>query len=601
MQQYNGVAPESKIAFFDVGCHNPKGCNCTTNTPEGVCPCKPDAPCPYEKLNLPTDLRSGYFSKAYEAGARIHSSSLGGTIGFPYNDKSIAIDEFMYENDDFLVVWSAGNSGAEGGFMTLTGSYKQAKNNIVVGASTSPNDSWKDKYDIYEDYAALLYNSKLELFSLLQCGCNPGTTDLCMSIAAMEGDCCTLMNNCKLDISLQSKVFPNLPVDCCKKCNLQQLRGSVTRLKYDYQSTAGLSSLGPAMDGRLKPDVVAPGYYINAARSHGANTTLSCPVANSPDPNFHLVYKAGTSMATPVIAGTAALVRQYFEEGRYTLNKVGVSINPSAALVKACIIASARPLIDYAQNKQKILNLVPSVRRMYEGFGLPSLINVLPLNQDLNMFFKDRQPIAQGFEHVYTFKYTPQQLHDFTATLVWTDKPGSSFSSVALVNDLDLFVEFLDAESGKKVSIWGNSWDDSSNRPDHLNNVEKIHFDKSLSTSHLTIKVMGHLVPSGSQNYSLVVTGSYFSAEEAVNSLTEREYNKNTPTPGPDPSKPKETTIPIWVVVVMLSIIALLVILTVALAIVTIRTVTKGSPKYARMGAGTEMKEQFIDETQYYQ
>ncbi|MNE82606.1 hypothetical protein D3C80_1793410 [compost metagenome] len=51
----------------------------------------------------------------------------------------------------------------------------------------------------------------------------------------------------------------------------------------------------------------------------------------------------------------------------------------------------------------------------------------------------------------------------------------------------------------------------------------------------------------------------------------------------------------------MLSIIALLVILTVALAIVTIRTVTKGSPKYARMGAGTEMKEQFIDETQYYQ
>ncbi len=291
LTQYNGVAPDSKIAFVDVGCQNRDGCNCTTNTPEGVCPCSPT--CAYGKLNLPTDVRVGYFSKPYEAGARIHSSSLGGTIGMTYNDKSVAVDEFTYEHDDFLVVWSAGNSGGEGGYMTLTGSFKQAKNHIVVGASTSPVDSWRDRYGIYEDYSKLLSTSQNQLVELLGCGCNPYTVDLCNEVAAMRNDCCDFLQDCTLSIpQLQSKIFPQQSLDCCKKCNLKILTSYKSR--YDFQSIAGLSSLGPAMDGRLKPDVVAPGYYINSAKSYGSDQTKACPVALSDDPKHHLLFKAGT-------------------------------------------------------------------------------------------------------------------------------------------------------------------------------------------------------------------------------------------------------------------------------------------------------------------
>lgn len=56
---------------------------------------------------------------------------------------------------------------------------------------------------------------------------------------------------------------------------------------------ASFSSRGPTADGRIKPDVCAPGYKIMAART---GTTSS------------YVEMSGTSMATPFVAGTVALM-----------------------------------------------------------------------------------------------------------------------------------------------------------------------------------------------------------------------------------------------------------------------------------------------------
>jgi subtilisin family serine protease len=67
---------------------------------------------------------------------------------------------------------------------------------------------------------------------------------------------------------------------------------------------ASFSSLGPTRDGRIKPDVVAPGALIASARSNAIPSSDS-----DPDP-FHRIL-AGTSMATPHVAGSIALMLQY--------------------------------------------------------------------------------------------------------------------------------------------------------------------------------------------------------------------------------------------------------------------------------------------------
>jgi serine protease AprX len=56
---------------------------------------------------------------------------------------------------------------------------------------------------------------------------------------------------------------------------------------------ASFSSRGTTADGRVKPDIVAPGYNVTAPRANSTNGYVSY---------------SGTSMATPFVAGTAALI-----------------------------------------------------------------------------------------------------------------------------------------------------------------------------------------------------------------------------------------------------------------------------------------------------
>ena len=89
---------------------------------------------------------------------------------------------------------------------------------------------------------------------------------------------------------------------------------------------------GPTRDGRIKPDLVAPGTNILSTRSSA--WTGAVPGWGAWSASNKYMFNGGTSMATPLAAGAAALVRQY-------LRTVKRRANPSAALVKAALLHGA--------------------------------------------------------------------------------------------------------------------------------------------------------------------------------------------------------------------------------------------------------------------
>ena len=69
------------------------------------------------------------------------------------------------------------------------------------------------------------------------------------------------------------------------------------------------SSRGPLDDGRIKPDVLAPGGYVWSCRAQEAADTADATGSSQ----WYLEY-TGTSMATPNAAGAAAMIKEYLEE-----------------------------------------------------------------------------------------------------------------------------------------------------------------------------------------------------------------------------------------------------------------------------------------------
>ena len=113
--KYNGLAHNAKLTMFDVEIDN--------------------------QMFVPS-LYHIALPPAYAAGARVHSNSWGCRGITSYTSKALDVDEYMYENPDFLFVVAAGNDGALG--MDSVGSPGVSKNALTIGASASNHDNIVD-------------------------------------------------------------------------------------------------------------------------------------------------------------------------------------------------------------------------------------------------------------------------------------------------------------------------------------------------------------------------------------------------------------------------------------------------------------------------
>lgn len=270
---------------------------------------------------------------------------------------------------------------------------------------------------------------------------------------------------------------------------------NMTRIAY-------FSSIGPAPQGRIKPDVVAPGQLVISAQAGTACGTID---------------SEGTSMATPAVAGSVLLIRQYLQDGFYP---TGTPIpnnaipNPSNALIKAILITSARSVLDYQNafpNTPATGTPVPPSPNIYAGFGLIQLQRVLRLNNEAYpiLYIKDRVPVATN--QVYTYKFSIPSITTvmapFEVSLVWTDPPGTVASGGAVLNNIDLTAT-LDSDTRNRVM-----YPNRLNGPDTVNNVEKISIAKPVLGDVITVKVTGtNIAVTATQNFALAAAGVYVPA-----------------------------------------------------------------------------------------
>ena len=78
---------------------------------------------------------------------------------------------------------------------------------------------------------------------------------------------------------------------------------------------ASFSSKGPTADGRVKPDIAAPGtYIISSLSSYYSGSKLKYSTVSWNDKKYEFGYMQGTSMASPFITGVMATWLQAFPE-----------------------------------------------------------------------------------------------------------------------------------------------------------------------------------------------------------------------------------------------------------------------------------------------
>jgi hypothetical protein len=306
---------------------------------------------------------------------------------------------------------------------------------------------------------------------------------------------------------------------------------------------AWFSSTGPTLDGRIKPDIVAPGVLTITAKEDAfrPNTpSAQCSLAAS------AVGVSGTSFSCPLMAAYAVVMRQWLVSGGYK----GIAFPaPSAALLKNLLLVNARKLrgINYLENGYVTAATLdssplfsPYGSEWVWGFGRP-LLESMTANSS-NTFIVDSLSTAAmttqsvtapafstvGQEIAFCVESASFSSNTLSMAMVYTDFPGavpsaSTAHTSRLVNDLDLWA--VNAACQPQYANGQSSLD-------QFNNVERVQIPVTSSISQFYVVVLrASRVSVGPQGYSLAMAmddahaGAFLGSNQIVLSLTNTSTN----------------------------------------------------------------------------
>ncbi len=244
---------------------------------------------------------------------------------------------------------------------------------------------------------------------------------------------------------------------------------------------ASWSADGPTADGRMAPTFITPGEGVSSA-------------SNASDVGY--ASSDGTSMAAPIAAGCAALVRSYYMDGYYPTGTANPShaFMPLNSLIKATLVAATRdPQFFSPPNNQT-------------GWGFVVLDDALyfPGRSRTMWVYQDTVGMVEGASQSWSI--TASAGGELKIVLCWSDKPGSlGGTGPKIKNDLDLIV------TGPGGTYRGNWFSGGQSVPggsaDRLNTTEVVWL-RSPQTGTYTITVEYYAsVQDDIQRFSIVAVG----------------------------------------------------------------------------------------------
>jgi subtilisin family serine protease len=546
----DGLAPSAKLVFVDIGCDIKGGCTCgeDANGAKVACSCDYSLGkrCPTGSLSLPDSMDRFLFPFASQNNAFVMSNSWGDVQNAYVADSSLQIDAFMNVNRKVLILFAAGNAGTFGSLSSMS----NAKNSITVGSSntgaddnsvyTSLSTNGFAEYSIAQEksFTARVQevNSKFHWgrqFASNVLGCaaasdnaqcryfqsddfNPCATD--SHCAAGTGSGADATCGCVASISFRGITEKHyIGLRGCNICvngkrNIHVLDTDPKKI-YSPESLSSFSSMGPAGDGRIKPEVVGPGDRLISALALEDLAGNECGSGlRAGSDGYFLTLKSGTSMATPAVAAAAVQIREYLR--KYYPAKVGSTTGatpiaePSAALLRAMLINSAEPMVGIyslsVEPDEDQLRRLEYSDPIPQGFGRVMLPNVIPSGvggQSIVVSVLSNEDNANALTTGTSKTFTvvlSEAARMFRVTLTWSDPPGSTSAAKALVNDLDLTLAVPDGQAR-----FGN--DQYYKSADRLNNAERIYVKQAPAGSYI-VTVTGVAIPKGPQNFALVVS-----------------------------------------------------------------------------------------------
>ena len=394
------------------------------------------------------------FALAYAEGARLHTNSWGDPTGpasnpeaefggYPFGAQRT--DQFIWDHPDMTIFFAAGNSGVDG-----------TPTELLPGIPICFDG-----------------NGVVDEDSLFF----PGTAKNVITVGAAESD-------------RSSGGAGSLPWLALSLCFISAPIANDI-LANNANGMAAFSSRGPADDGRIKPDIVAPGTNIVSNRSHypGASTLWGVHETNT-----HYAYSGGTSMATPLTAGAGGLVRQWLAGQGFT--------NPSAAAIKAILLNTTHNMAPGQYGTGPTQEIPFSLPNNVSGWGRVDL-GFIEAPSPYTVWIDDHTTgltTGQAVNYTHTFDRPLEVITDsppLRVMLTWTDPPASLSASIQLVNDLDLTVIGPDG-----TTYHGNN----NSSGDRINNVEGV-IISSPPVGQYQIQVEAFNIPVSSQSYALAVAG----------------------------------------------------------------------------------------------